>query len=306
MATIECKVDIPPVRGLEDSTLTVGRVFYLNCSGDWPSGLKIEALHFVNVDPLHADAFKYEIKLLKFEFRSPHEADLQVTSHLTGVHQFRSLLLTDGTTQVDLGTIQYQVQSVIAKDQAKVEPYGPIGPANIPVPPLYWLSIVVLVTAGLLTLGYRFWRFRQRKAMLERLKQHDVALSPLQEFHQSMRRLQRANAVFYGKEASVTELQEGLQELTRMFKKYLSRRLKIPAFEWGDRLIMKDLRRYHRALYLEHGRKLQDLLQEFKKAEGTPAQLRAEDITQLAERLRKTLETTDRFVADTDTKRGGQ
>jgi hypothetical protein len=302
MAGIQCKIDIPQARGLEDSQLTVGREFYLNCSGDWPRTLKQDNLHFED-----AENIKYNLKLLSFEFRNPSTADLKVTSYLAGQHKFPNLIVTDGELKVELGAVEFKVETVLPQDGEKVEPFGPMGPAQIPIPLLYWL---ILLGALLLTAGYaglRFWRFQQRKAMLERLKEHDVALTPIQQFHQSMRKLQRANPVFYGKEASSEELNSGVDELTRMFKVYLSRQLRVPAFEWNDRLILKDIRKYHRSLFDEYSRKIQTLFTEFKKAQSSGANLKAQDVSQLAESLRKTLESVDRFIVDNEQNhRGGR
>lgn len=302
MAGIQCKVDIPTVRGLEDSQITVGREFYLNCSGDWPRTLKPEAVQFEN-----AEAIKYQLKLLKFEFRSPTEADLKITSYHAGDHRWQDLAVTDGSQKVQLGPVQFQVQSVLPQGEEKVEAFGPIGPASIPVPLFYWLVMVGVLLLTVALVGLRFWRYNQRKAMLQRLKEHDLALSPLQEFHQSMRRLQRANSVFYDKEATPEELRSGVDELTRMFKVYLSRRLRVPAFEWGDRLVLKDIKRYHSDVYSEFGRKIQDLFNEFKKAQSPQQKLQSHDVTQLADGLRKLLEGMDRFLGDKATlARGGR
>jgi len=305
MAAIQCSVDIPKVSGLEDQQLTVGRVFYLNCTGDWPKTLKQDQLHF------EGDAnLKYQVKLLKFEFRSPTEADLQVTSYLAAKHQLPNLILTDGEQKVELGPVQFQVQSILPPQDKgeKVEPYGPFGPATIPVPALYWLVLVGAIAFVGILVGLKIWRFNQRRSMLERLKQHDSALSPLQEFHQSMRKLQRANPVFYGKEASREELRQGVEELSRMFKVYISRRLRVPAFEWNERLIVKDIRDYHPHIFAEYSRRIHELFREFKKAQDHSQKLHEKDVSQLAEALRRVLEGVEKLMSQEETagERGGK
>lgn len=307
MVAVQCNVDIPNVSGLEDHQLTVGREFYLTCKGEWPKTLKQDSLSFVGDENL-----KYQIKLLGFEFRSPEEADIKVTSYIAAKHQFPQLILTDGEQKVELSLaqaagqipIQFAVQSVLPPQgqgtqgqPEKVEPFGPIGPATIAVPVLYWLVLLgVLAFAGILG-ALKLWRHHQRREMLLGLKDHEAALSPLQEFHQNMRRLQRANPVFYGKEATPEELRQGVAELSRMFKVFVSRRLKVPAFEWNERLILKDLRRYHFFVYEEYSKKIHALFSEFHKAENSAAKLSAHDVSQLAESLRKTLEGIERLMA---------
>lgn len=302
MAGIQCSVDIPKVSGLEDQQLTVGREFFLTCKGDWPKDLHQEALKFSGDENL-----KYQIKLLGFEFRSPEEADLKVTSHVAAQHRFPKLVLTDGVQNIELEGVQFQVHSVLPSQNAaeaqKVEPFGPFGPATIPVPLHYWLALVGGIALVAVLVGLRIWRFNQRREMLLRLKEHDAALSPLLEFHQSMRKLQRANSVFYGKEAEIEELRQGVHELSRMFKVYVSRRLKVPAFEWNERLIVKDIRQYHPAVYAEHSKKIHTLFSEFRKAENADVKISAHDVRQMADVLRKTLEGIEQLMSQEETAR---
>jgi hypothetical protein len=302
MAAVQCNLDIPKVSGLEDQQLTVGREFYLNCKGEWPKTLKQESLRFSGDENL-----KYQIKLLGFEFRTPEEVDIKVTSYLAAKHQFPQLILTDGEQKVELvttqGNVQFSVQSVLPPQgqgapgqQEKIEPFGPMGPATIAVPVFYWLVLLgALAFVGILG-ALKVWRYNQRREMLLGLKEHDSALSPLQEFHQNMRRLQRVNPVFYGKEASHEELRQGVAELSRMFKVFVSRRLKVPAFEWSERLIVNDIRRYHFFVYEEYSKKVHVLFSEFRKAENIHAKLSANDVSQLAESLRKTLEGIENLM----------
>ncbi len=303
MAAIECNVDIPNVSGLVDHQLTVGREFYLVCKGEWPKGFKQESLRFIGDENL-----KYQIKFLGFEFRSPEVAEIKVTSYVPAKHQFPQLILTDGEQKVELSTVQtplqYAVQSVLEPQrqggatgqQEKIEAFGPMGPATIAVPVLYWLVLLgIFVVVGVLAV-LKAWRYHQRREMLLGLKDHESALSPLQEFHQNMRRLRRENPVFYGMEATPEELRQGVAELSRMFKVFVSRRLKVPAFEWNERLIIKDIHRYHFLIYEEYSRKIQALFLEFRKAEGANAKLSANDVSQLAEGLRKTLEGIENLM----------
>lgn len=316
MAAFQCTLDIPKVPGLEDQQLTVGREFYLICKGDWPKTLNQENLKFAG-----DENFKYQLKLLKFEFRSPEEADLKVTSYVAAKYQIPQLLLTDGEQNIDLGQVQFEVQSVLpaqqqqqgqkigqlsAEEQAKVEPYGPFGPATIAVPAVYWLALLGSIAFVGVLVALKVWRYNQRRAMLLRLKEHDAALSPLMEFHQAMRRLQRSNPVFFGKAGNEQELREGVKELSRMFKVYMSRRLKVPAFEWNERLIVKDLRKYHPLVYDSYSKRIHDLFSEFRKAEGAGQNLASKDVSQLAESLRKTLEGIENLMVQQELAKKGE
>ncbi len=301
MTGIQCKVDIPKVQGLDDGLLTVGREFYLICDGEWPKDLAQDKISFEG-----ETAQKYQLKLLGFEFRTLTEVDLKVTSYLAGGHKFPNLILTDGEKKVELGPVEFQVQSVLTQGE-KVEPYGPFGPATIPVPIFYWLVLVGVLVLVSVSIGFRVWRHNQRQAMLEKLKQHESSLSPLQEFHQSMRKLQRSNTVFYGSSSSAEEIQLGMTELSRMFKVYISRRLRVPAFEWSERLILADIRHYHPEVFGEYSRKVHDLFSEFKKAQGSSYKLQDKDVTQMAESVRKVIEGIEKCLTQTEAaKRGGR
>ncbi|MBC7372251.1 MAG: hypothetical protein H7326_11835 [Bdellovibrionaceae bacterium] len=301
MSGIQCKIDIPKVSGLDDGVLTVGREFYLNCEGEWPRTLVQEKLHF-EAPPEQ----KYVLRLMKFEFRTPTQADLTVTSYIAGDVKIPNLILTDDTQKLELGPVDFQVKSVI-KQGEKVEAFGPIGPATIGIPFLYWILLLATIGIVIFAIVLRVWRASQRRAMLERLKQHDSALTPIQEFHGSMRKLQRANPVFYGKDATSEELRAGIEELARMFKVYISRRLSVPAFEWSERLILNDIRRYHAEIHAENSRKIHDLFTEFKKAQGSTEKLNGKDVTQLSESLRKNIEAIERQLnAEPTGKRGSR
>lgn len=310
---MQCNLDIPKISGLEDNQLTVGREFYLNCKGDWPKDLVQEKLQFAG------DAnMKYTLKVVGFEFRSPEEADIKVVSYIAAKVQIPQLVITDGVKNVELGPVAFQVESVLPKPEAaaggmmpgqqqpqKPEPFGPLGPATIPVPMLYWFALLGSIAFVALVIFLRLWRLNQRREMLQRLKEHDVALSPMQEFHQSMRKLQRANAVFYGKEASEAELREATKELSRMFKVYVSRRLSVPAFEWGERLILADIRSYHPHVHTEYATKLRALFTEFRKAESANAKLTTNDVSQLSESVRKALEGVEALMNREETAKKG-
>ena len=294
MASFQCKIDIPKVAGLDDGVLTVGREFYLNCEGEWPKNLLQEKLHFA-APPEQ----KYVLRLMKFEFRTPTQADLTVTSYIAGEIKIPNLILTDETQHLELGPVDFQVKSVIQqgeKQGEKTEPFGPIGPATIGIPFFYWMILFAAIGIVTVSIVLRIWRASQRRAMLERLKQHDSAMTPIQEFHGSMRKLQRANPVFYGKEVGNEVLRAGIEELSRMFRIYLSRRLRVPAFEWSERLIMKDIQSYHGIIFNDHARKIRDLFTEFKKAQGSAEKLHSKDVTQLSESLRNALEGIEKAI----------
>lgn len=298
MATIQCKTEIPAGEGLKDNEITVGREFFLACEGEFPKNLNQEKLHFV-LDEAH----KYQIHLLSFEFRSPTQADMKITAYKTGNIQFQDLQITDGTETLSLGPVQYDVQTVIEQQPQQAgqpaqppQPYGPIGPATMAVPMLYWAVLASAVTVALGSVAAFAYRNIQRRNMIERLKEHDSALSPLAQFHQNFRRLQRMNSVFFGGKAEAEHIQQCLDETYKMLKLYLTRRYRIPALEWTPRLILKDLKKYQRPVYVECGIDLAQLLKEYERGAQDKKTLKEEDVLMLTKQCRSLVEKMEAMV----------
>ena len=298
MAAIQCKVEIPNVSGLKENELTVGREFLLVCDGEFPKNLAQDKLQLV-LKPEQ----KYAINLRGFEFRSSTQADLKITSYTPGPVQFENLQITDGTQTVDLGPVSYKLESVIPPQQptakgeqpAKVEPYGPIGPMTISVPPLYWAILASVLGLVVLIVATKVFRVLQRRNMIERLKEHDSALSPLSQFHQSFRRMQRENTVFFGGTPKSEDVALCLDETRGMLKLYITRRYKIPALEWGPRLILKNLKKYHPKVYSETGDELEKLVKEFLHAHEDRTKISGSDMLNLSKRTRLLVEEMERL-----------
>lgn len=295
MTAIQCKTEIPSVQGLNDNELTVGREFLLICDGDFPRTLNQEALHFV-LKPEE----KYQIHLLAFEFRSPTQADLRVTAYKAGTSQFQDLQLTDGVEVLSLGPVQYAVESVLPKPepgqpQMKMEPYGPVGPASLSVPMLYWAILAGALGLVVLVFASRIFRVVQRRNMLARLKEHDSALSPMAQFHHSFRRLQRGNTVFFGGVADKEHIKECLDETVAMFKLFLTRKYQVPALEWSDRLILKDIKKHHPKVFAEYSEDLKKLFKEYARGFEDKETLKEKDVLNIATNTRLLVEKLERM-----------
>ncbi|MGE5086862.1 MAG: hypothetical protein ACM3MG_11215 [Bacillota bacterium] len=298
MAVIQCKVEIPNVPGLKENELTVGREFLLVCDGEFPKNLAQDKLQLV-LKPEQ----KYSINLRGFEFRSSTQADIKITSYTPGPVQFENLQLTDGVQTVDLGPVSYKLESVIPPQQppapgqqpVKVEPYGPIGPMTISVPSLYWTILASVIGLVILVIATKVFRIVQRRNMIERLKEHDSALSPLSQFHQSLRRMQRENTVFFGGAPKAEDIVLCLDETRSMLKLYITRRYKIPALEWGPRLILKNLKKYHPNVYQDTGTELEKLMKEFVHANEDRTKLSGSDVLNLSKRTRLLVEEMERL-----------
>lgn len=293
MAAVQCKVEIPAVEGLQENTLTVGREFILSCEGEFPRDLQAEKMQI-----LLKPEEKYNIHLLNFEFRNPTTADLKVTAYRAGEFQFKDLQVTDGAQTLSLGPLAYKVATVIQPPEpkpgeeqpAKQEPFGPMGPAPLSVPMLYWAILAGVIGLVILLILTKVYRVIQRRSMLEKLREHDSALSPLSQFHQNLRRLQRKNPVFFGVTAQNSDLQEAFEELNKGFLLFLTRQYKVPAMEWNERLVLKDIKKYHHKVYAEFGPDLKKLYKEFGHGAKDKQKLADTDILNIARHTRMLVE----------------
>lgn len=295
MAAVQCKMEIPAVEGLQENTLTVGREFILVCEGEFPRDLHTDKIQLI-IPP----EYKYNIHLLGFEFRNPTTADIKVTGYRAGEFKIPDLQITDGTQTVSLGEVAYRLESVLpapqpGEQQAKQEPYGPIGPAKLSVPMLYWAILAGAVALVFVLVLARIYRVVQRRSMLERLREHDSALTPLSQFHQDLRRLQRKNPVYFGVPATAEDVQAAFASLHRSFLLFVTRQYKVPAFEWSERLVLRDLKKYHSRLYAEFGSDLKKLYREYTLGAKDQTKLSENDVLNLTARTRLLLEKMEVF-----------
>ncbi|AHI06529.1 hypothetical protein BDW_10145 [Bdellovibrio bacteriovorus W] len=290
-----CTVDIPEVQGLKGGELTVGREFFLHCETEFPHQLDSEKLNFV-LKPEE----NHQIKLLSFELRSPTSADLKVTSYRTGESNFKELMLSDGEKSVNLGEVQFAVRSVLPPQEAPIpgmeqaaqqpQPYPAMGPVGISVPVFYWIILAAVIVLFVGAIAYRLIRRLQRKNLIESLRSHDAALSPIAQFHQNSRKLQRANTVFFGGASDQNNITEAVTETEKHLKLFLTRQYQTPALEWGEKAVLRDLKTHHKALYLEFHKELGSLFEEYLKAKKDFAKVTESDAQQIVKRTRQLVE----------------
>lgn len=295
-----CNVDIPEVQGLKSGELTVGRDFFLHCETEFPHQLDTEKLNFV-LKPEE----NYQIKLLSFELRSPTSADIKVTSYRTGEMNFKELMLSDGNQSVNLGEVQFAVRSVLPPQQAPMpgmeqasqqpQPYPAMGPVGLSVPVFYWivLAAVILLFVGVVI--YKLIRRLQRKNLIERLRSYDAALSPIAQLHQNLRRLQRSNTVFFGGSSDQKHITEAVIESEKYLKLFLTRQYQTPAFEWGDKAVLRDIKTHHNDIYKEFHRELSALFEEYTKAKKDFSKVTESDAQQIVKRTRQLAEHMEAF-----------
>lgn len=288
-----CTVDIPEVQGLKSRELTVGREFFLHCETEFPHQLDSEKLNFA-LKPEE----NYQIKLLSFELRSPTSADLKVTSYRAGDIKFKELILTDGTQSVNLGNVEFIVKSVLppqeapmpGMEQAQPQPYPAMGPVGIAVPVLYWAILIGIILVFLGVFIYKLIRRIQHRNLIERLRSHDAAQSPIAQFHQNLRKMQRTNTVFFGGASDQEHITEAIVEAEKYLKLFLTRQYQTPALEWGEKAVLRDLKTHHRKIFNEFHKELRVLFDEYTKAKKDFSKVTESDAQQIVKRTRQLAE----------------
>ncbi len=284
---MSCELNIPTVKGLEDNILTVGRIFQLKCAAPIPEDFNFEAAHLVL-----PESDKLAFKIFKTVAQDKNTLLFEATLYRAGEWKAEDLVLDDGKHKISLGKFETQVQSVIPEG-VQAEGYGPIGPLIIPLP---WIYIFIISSAILFlvgTLGLQWRRRWQRNSLLKRLREYETSLSPLQQFHAESRRWQRENSFFHDPKINDESLLKVLKEIDHHIRVYFIRRFQIPALEWSQKLILADLKKYHRRIYDEHRDIIKKWFTEIGKALSPQFQLKAQDVVQFRDEARKLLEKLD-------------
>lgn len=286
MAAIECKMRVPDVPGLEPEQLTVGREFFLDCTGPWSPVADPAAAGFE-----FQKGNEHFLKLLSMRKIDEGRIELKVTSYVAGKIDIPNLKFLDGGQTTELGPLSFEVKSVLDPAQPQQEPYGPFGPATLSVPGSWWLALAVALAVACLFATLKIRASLQRKFLLKKIAAHDSALSPAREFYQTLRRLKRDKGIFSGTAFPPEEPMEVVAATERAFRVFFMRRFRLPALDWSDSALLKAFRRENRAVFADHGETVQKLLKEFaavrktKKAEGRDAVQLAENARVLVEKL---------------------
>ncbi|MCM2353946.1 MAG: hypothetical protein NDI63_10060 [Pseudobdellovibrio sp.] len=229
MADVKCTTVIPDVPDLKAQELTVGRHFFLNCSGQWDKSFDFTKAQFVT-----DEQSKFIIKLFKAEARSTDSFDVDMTLYQAGKVQFPDMIITDGTLQVSLGPQQFEVVSVLPKpDPKNPEPPKPFGYA---IGMLHWpmaytiifASLLLAVIAQAIYLAARTQRWKQLKAVVDTFESPQA---PDNQFYKTIRDLEK-------KDYPITEIEKAS-------KVYILRRFSVPIFNLDLRETVAFIKKRH-------------------------------------------------------------
>lgn len=262
-----CEVRIPPVSGLEDGKLTVGRPLELVCKANEDHS----GFDFAKAVLKQVPDNPYLVKLLSVKSDDHGGFTLNFVYYAAGEHAVQQLVMADGKNEIALNGGVISVASVLTPaDPAKPqEPYGPILPMMISVPLLYYAVLIALV----LLIGGIVWR-RVRKVAYYRQLRNKIASyeSPMpadSQFYRAVRLSEKNNYP--------------MESIEKAFRLYVLRSYRLPMFDLTDAKIHKYFK-YTLPAEKEARTSLQRLLSEFdeyRKRKETAADERAEFVKKL-------------------------
>lgn len=276
-----------------DQPLTVGEKFVLTCEGATveldPSKLSLQL-------PTEE---KYSLRLLRIQSLNENKGVFTATSYRVGEGPLKGVVLGDGVKSVELQGIELQLRSSIdPSTNPEGKPFAPPDPLAFLWPIWLWVALGGLVLAVGLVCFMIFRRRGQRQALLAELARHGTALSPYHQFNKDLRHLAREFPVRKPEDWTPKVASQYMEELNRHFRWYLSREFTVPAFQWSDSLILKEVRKRSGQMARASRRGLlKDLrltLQELSKGMSATEKLSVLDGQQLVDLCRKVADDLER------------
>lgn len=265
------------------ANLTVGSKFDLKCHGDIPVQWNAkEALTLAFKSPED----QFTLAVLKVTKLEAQDAEFLVTGYKPGKHQPEYIRILQGGAGFEFTKPTWEIKSVL-KPNEKPELVGPLGPFQVALPHWIWISALITFLLLLYVVFHRVRKMLQRRRMLEELKRHRTALSPLHQFYRDARTLRKRLH-----DAKIDEeLKTIAEDLNRDFRLYVLRQFEIPTLEWTEGEIISDLRKRHRGVWSQAADPLRKTLIELLRLKNRP-QVLLKDVEQLH---RMSLDTAERL-----------
>lgn len=270
------------------SALQVGDLFRLHCEGD-ALGVKLnEQAQFL----FQQKKSKNTLKIIEVTYSDYQKLQAKVTGYKPGNYTEAKWVITDGTTVIaSTQALEWKVNSLFTqKNPPPEKPIGPMGPLGLSYPWWYWGGIGGAVLAVILIGAFRWRKSWKRKKLIEGLKEHQTALGPYNQFHKEIRLITRK--ISYSGHGHDVAPTVALAEIEKSFRLYLMRQFLVPAEEWSDREILKDIKKQRRKLYEELSDPIQKLLKEYRSLKKSQ-KLNLHDCQQLTQMTRRVVDKID-------------
>lgn len=271
--------------------LTVGSKFALHCHGDIP--VEWDA----NLTPkptFPQKEMEYSLSILQTTKLDSKDVSFVVTGYKPGRQEPDFIRFVQGDKGFEVVKPKWEIQSVVKKDE-KPQPYPSFGPWSIFLPTWFLVSIVLVIALMAYVVVRTLRRRAQRQRMLEDLKRHRTALSPLHQFYRDARLLRRK----LHSAKTIEDLQKISEDLDREFRLYVLREFEIPTLDWSDNEILGDLKKRHRRVYRKASEPLKKTLRELYRVKGRE-KLLLHDVEQLH---RMSLDAAERLEGAKESRR---
>jgi hypothetical protein len=273
-------------QGLE-SSITVGQVFELHCSGSFPLQFKVGQAVLSGLKD------KYSLKLLKFELRDVKSADLQLTSYRVGPQKFENLIISDGETNLELPGLQFEVKSVLPPAEGATEPpkpFGPIGPIQLATPWVYWIILASVIGIAILLLGWSWKKRRDRKEILTLIKNRTTGPTPIVQFHRDLRILTRKAGVHDSQDVIQMPAQDYLKELRLVGETFWGQKFKLALLGQSTSQFEKEFKNYAPKVFVKYKNELRFWNNRWQRLNATSKNAKMQDFIDMTLDTRNLIE----------------
>lgn len=231
MVLASCKVNIPPVEGLEDGQMTVGRHMQLDCSTN-----EAALVDFAKASLRSNSSTPQMYRLFKVESENAQKFKLHLTLYKTGDVDISEFVLTDGVNDVAFQPQPVKVISVVEKpaEGKKPEPFGPVFPIEINLPLAYVIVMGAMVFTLILMLLMAIRKRAKLKSLKDGLVAYDSPTDPDTQFYRSLRVAEKADYP--------------LEDIQKAFLLYNVRAYRIPLFQLNTKQAIK----YFKQMYPQY------------------------------------------------------
>lgn len=283
MDTVNCRIEMPEVKGLETGEMTVGRHLLMTCDGNWD-----KSFDFTQAKVKLEENNKYFLKVLKAEARNTNSFELDLTTYVAGEIDFPEMILTDGTHEISLGKQKFQTKSVLkppqqGQTQEPQKPFGYIFPLRLEWPALYFILAVAAAVLLLVGLIFQLRRAARFAKLIADLKEYNSSIEPDLQFYKSLRVLEKQNYP--------------IPELEKSFRLYVLRAFGVPMFVLNQRQIINFLKKRKPQFKVER-QQIDKLLSEFEEiSKKNSAEIKAEEKQELIHKMYRFVDRTQNVKA---------
>lgn len=212
-----CKVTLE-----KEVEITVGQPFAITCEGGTPINVDSEILIFPNNDKV-----KYDIIALDKKARTENQIFVKATSWKTGKKTLKDHTIVIGDQIIEIKGPDFNVKSVL---ESGSEMNLPPGVSVEPLPAAAKLSAGILFI--ILIAGVFYWFRTNRKYDRALIKLHSMktSLSPYNELHKQLRRLDVELSKVEESASSDVSIVMWIQRLDEVVTQYLSLSTSEPLF----------------------------------------------------------------------------